>query len=124
MINNYYSNNEKVQSEMDKYQIINEFLDNNSISKDSQMAEFEAIVEYLPVSIRDVTKVRVLLDNMDYGNIEVFPTKRIDINKVHTGFSVLFCDYQLENSTLIIKGIAHPTKGGKRYTIHITPVIR
>lgn len=109
---------------MDKYQIISEFLDINRIPTGSQMTEFEAIVEYLPDSIRDITKVRILLDNMDFGNIEVYPTKKIDIKKVHTGFSILFCDYQLDNFTLIIKGTAHPAKGGKDYKIYITPVSR
>ncbi|MBR4793754.1 MAG: hypothetical protein IK038_08845 [Bacteroidaceae bacterium] len=107
---------------MDKYQIISDFIDNNKISKDLQIAVFDAIVEYHPYSIRDVTKVHVKLDNMNYGDIEVYPTERIDIQKLHTGFRVPFCDYQLDDLTLIIKGKANPAKGGKEYTVCITPL--
>ena len=107
---------------MDKLQIISRFLDANDVDRSEQLTEFKAIVEYVELSIQDVTKVQMRLDNYYWGNIEVFETKKIDMGKVHTGFSVPFCDYELDNQTLIIKGKANPAKGGKNYTVRITPV--
>ncbi len=106
---------------MDKVQIIDEFIEINCISRESPVADFNAIVEYVGYSISDVTRIMLKLDTYNYGDIEVFPTNRIDINKVHTGFTVRFCEYSLENQTLVIKGIAHPSKGGKSYAVRITP---
>lgn len=109
------------QEEMEKVQIISSFVDVNNISKSRQVVEFRAIVEYVELSIRDVTKVQMKLDNYYYGNIEVYETEKISMAVVHTGFSVPFCQYQLDNQTLIIKGKASPAKGGKPYTVRITP---
>lgn len=110
------------QEEMDKLQIISRFLEVNNIDKSSQVTEFKAIVEYVEYSIQDVTKVQMKLDNYYYGNIEVYSTDRIDMNVVHTGFSVPFNEYILDNRTLMIKGKASPAKGGKNYTVRITPI--
>lgn len=110
-----------IQEEMEKIQIISNFVDANNISKERQVVEFSAIVEYVELSIRDVTKVQMKLDNYNYGNIEVYETGKISMTVVHTGFTVRYCEYQLDNQTLIIKGKASPAKGGKPYTVRITP---
>lgn len=57
-----------IQEEMEKIQIISNFVDANNISKERQVVEFRAIVEYVELSIRDVTKVQMKLDNYNYGN--------------------------------------------------------
>ena len=105
----------------EKHQIIDSFLAVNGIEKLNQVIEFMSIVEYVELSICDVTKVHMLLDNYYFGNIELYETEKIDIGKVHTGFSVPFVEYQLDNQTLVIKGTASPAKGGKDYTVKITP---
>lgn len=105
----------------DKHQIINDFLAVNNIKKERQVVEFESIVEYVELSISDVTTVHMLLDNYYFGNIELYETGKIDTNCVHTGFAVPFMEYQLDNQTLVIKGKASPEKGGKPYTVRITP---
>lgn len=110
------------QEYFEKLQIINAFLEENGIRKTSQVIKFKAIVEYVELAICDVTKVQMQLDNYYYGNIEVYETEKIDLDMVHTGFSVPYVTYQLSNQTLIIKGTANPTKGGKNYTVRITPV--
>ena len=111
------------QSYMDKQQVISDFLEVNAIDKSRQVTEFKAIVEYVEYSIQDVTKVQMKLDNFYWGDIEVFETDKIDLRVVHTGFSVRFNYYQLDNQTLIIRGKASPAKGGKNYTVRITPVV-
>ena len=110
------------QEEIKKIQIINDFLEVNKIEKTSKIAIFNAIVEYVEMSICDVTKVHLKLDNICFGNIDVFETERIDINKVHTGFSLPYNEYQLSNQTLLIKGTANSAKGGENYTVKITPL--
>ena len=112
-----------VQELSEKYQIIDSFLAVNGIEKSNQVIEFMSIVEYVELSICDVTKVHILLDNYYFGNIELYETKKIDIDKVHTGFSVPFVEYLLENQTLVIKGTASPSKGGEAYTVRITPLL-
>ena len=107
---------------MKKMQIFSSFLEVSRIEKTSQIVIFKAVVEYVELSICDVTKVQMKLDSFYYGDIEVYPTEKIDSSIVHTGFSVPFNEYQLDNQTLIIKGIASPAKGGKDYTVRITPV--
>lgn len=109
------------QEEFDKLKIIEDFLETNSIRKNSQVIEFEAIVEYVEFSICDVTKIQMKLDNFYWGNIEIYPTDKIDMSKVHTGLSVPYLRYELENKTLVIKGTASPEKGGKDFTVKITP---
>lgn len=109
------------QEEFDKLKIIEDFLESNSIRKNSQVIEFEAIVEYVEFLIRDVTKIQMKLDNFYWGNIEIYPTDKIDMYKVHTGLSVPYHNYELENQTLVIKGTASPEKGGKDFTVKITP---
>ena len=79
-------------------------------------------MEYVELSICDVTKVQMQLDSYYYGNIEVYETEKIDLDMVHTGFSVPYVIYQLSKQTLIIKGIANPTKCGKDYTVRNTTV--
>lgn len=105
----------------DKQQIINDFLAANKIKKERQVIEFLSIVEYVELSISDVTKVHMLLDNYYFGNIELYETEKIDTNCVHTGFAVPYMEYQLDNQTLVIKGTASQAKGGKPYTVRITP---
>ena len=107
---------------MKKMQIFSGFLEANKIEKTSQLVIFNAVVEYVELSICDVTKVQMKLDSFYYGDIEVYPTEKIDISIVHTGFSVPFNEYQLDNQTLVIKGTASPAKGGMDYTVRITPV--
>jgi hypothetical protein len=107
----------------EKLQIINSFLEANGIKKTSQVVEFMSIVEYVELSISDVTKVQMQLDNYYFGKIELYETYKIDISKVHTGFAVPYMEYQLENQTLVIKGTASPAKGGVAYTVRITPLL-
>lgn len=108
--------------EMKKMQIFSSFLEANKIEKTNPIVIFKAVVEYVELSICDVTKVQMKLDSFYYGDIDVYPTAKIDINNVHTGFSVPFNEYQLDNQTLVIKGAASPAKGSKDYTVRITPV--
>lgn len=110
------------QEELEKINAINRFLDVNRVIKSCQIVEFQAIVEYLEHSIIDVTKVQIKLDNFHFGDVEVYPTDRIDITLLHTGFSEPFNEYNLDNQTLVIKGTASPAKGGENYTVKITPV--
>lgn len=43
------------------------------------------------------------------------------MSKVHTDLSVPYHKYELENQTLVIKGTASQEKGGKDFTVKITP---
>lgn len=110
------------QEEIEKINAINRFLDVNGIVKFCQIVEFRAFVDYVENSISDITKVQIKLDSFHFGDVEVYPTDRIDISVLHTGFSEPFNDYKLDNQTLVIKGTASPAKGGKNYTVRITPV--
>ena len=51
------------QEYFEKLQIINAFLEVNGIRKKSQVIIFKAIVDYIELSICDVTKVQMQLDN-------------------------------------------------------------
>lgn len=109
------------QDNFEKFQIIEDFLKYNSIRKNSQVIEFDAIVEYVESSICDVTRIQMKLDNFYWGNIEVYPTNKIDMKKVHTGLYVPYHKYELQNQTLVIRGTSSPEKGGKDFTVKITP---
>lgn len=112
------------QTETEKWQTVSSFLEINKISKTGSIAQFRAIVEYEEFAIRDITKVFIKLDSYYYGDIEVYETDKIDMSILHTGFSVLYNDYHIENVTLVIKGTANIAKGGKDYTIKITPITK
>ena len=57
-----------------------------------------------------------------YGKKGLDAYDKIDMSVLHTGFSVPYNDYHIENLTLVIKGTANIAKGGKDYTVRITPV--
>ena len=107
---------------MENSQVISRFVDANKIEVDGTIVQFRAVVEYLELAICDVTTVQVKLDSFRYGDIEVFGTPRIDMRILHTGFSAPYNEYQLENLTLVVKGTASIAKGGKEYSVRITPV--
>lgn len=108
----------------DKLQIISHFLEINGIDHSETIASFNAFVEYVTRDISDNTIVMMKLDNMQYGDIEIMETTSIDLKKMHTGFKVEYNDYYLSDKTLIIKGVAHPSKGGMQFIVKITPVIK
>lgn len=95
------------QTETEKWQTACSFLEINKIPKTGSIAQFRAIVEYEEFAIRDITKVYIKLDSYYYGDIEVYETDKIDMSVLHTGFSVPYNDYQIENLTLVIKGTAN-----------------
>ena len=107
----------------DKLQVISRFLDINGISRIVPIVSFNAFVEYVTRGISDVTTVVMKLDNMQYGDIEIMETTVIDLKIMHTGFKVEYNDYYLTGKTLIIKGVAHSSKGGMQFTVRITPLI-
>lgn len=110
-------------NDLQKEQEITDFLDANNISRNGPLVEFKAVCEYLEQEIVDVSKVRIGL-KYDYGNIEIYPTTKINKEVLHTGFSLHFTkSYKLINKTLVIKNVASPQKGGKLHTVKITPFI-
>ena len=110
------------QTDMEKSQVISSFLEVNKIEREGTIAQFRAVVEYMELAICDVTTVQVKLDPIRFGDIDVYETSRINMGILHTGFSAPYHEYQLENLTLVIKGTASIAKGGKDYSVRITPV--
>ena len=103
---------------------IGEFLESNNLKKnDSMIAEFRAFVQYLPANISGLANVQIKKDTYNFGTIDIEESDNISLKKVHTNFLPQFCEYSYDNNnnSLIIKGVAHLSKGGKPYTITITP---
>ena len=101
---------------------ISSFLNANELlNTNSPLVMFQGLVRYSPLNIADITKVQIAIDTFGYGNIEIYETETIDINKVHTGFMPMYNDFSFseENKTLTIKGQAHHTKGGGNYEVNI-----
>lgn len=106
----------------DKLQVISRFLDINGIGCSETIVSFDAFVEYVTRDVSDITTVMMKLDNMQYGDIEIMETNVINLKIMHTGFKVEYNDYYLAGKTLIIKGVAHPSKGGMQFAVKITPL--
>lgn len=109
--------------EMENAGVIGTFLSNNDkIKRFGAVAIFQAVVHYTPANITDTVTVHLTTAGTTYGNIEIVDTD-IDPYALHTGFNVKFAQYTYDSrrNTLTIEGTAHPTKGGKPYTVTITP---
>lgn len=110
--------------EMENARVIGTFLsDNNKFKKLGTIATFEAVIQYAPANIIDTVTVQITTTGYYYGHIEIDDTDIININIVHTGFDIQYAQYTYDGkrNTLTIEGTAHPTKGGKPYTVTITP---
>lgn len=101
---------------------ISNFINSNKLlNPNKNLVIFEGLVSYFPLNIADITKVQIAIDTYGYGNIEIYQTETIDVNKVHIGFNPAFNDFIFsdKNKTLTIKGKAHLTKGGGSYEVKI-----
>lgn len=110
------------QDSLERHQIIEKFLDINRLSRTYLNVEFYAIVGYFEVAMFDVTKVKLALDGFHFGKVEVYPTAHFNANKLRTSFSALEHEYQLQDKTLVLKGIGSLANGEKDYTIYIKPI--
>ena len=108
---------------MENIQAVNELLNEYSINRSKALVQFKAKIVYQPTNITDITNVQIKTDTYHYGDIEVLPTSKINLDIVHTGFNADYCTYQYDstNKELIITGIANSSKGGKPYKVTIKP---
>lgn len=114
-----------MDKELSNQMEVQSFLEAHNLNKNNAAGiRFKAVVKYPNNSISDTTEVLIQTKSVGSGKIEVIPTDKIDLKVLHTGFEPKWQTFEFDSNTqdLIISGIATPQKGGKPYTVIITPI--
>ncbi|MDR0238158.1 MULTISPECIES: hypothetical protein [Acinetobacter] len=99
-------------------------LNNLNPERISTLPPFECIVSYTSKigNPTTVASVRLVMDHMDSGNIEIDETNDIPLKKYHLSFNPHFQKYHFnsDDNSLTISGKSDKMKG--RYKVNIKPL--